>query len=285
MKCSHETFAVCVILLSTVLVLPGRAQISVLTHHNDIARTGQNLSETHLTRAVVNTRQFGKLFTHPLDGMVVAQPLYVPNLQVNGAKHNVVFAATLHDGIYAFDADSKTGKNASPLWYTSFIDPPKVTTVSIDQQGCPNTGFTEVGIVGTPVIAPTTKTIYLVAKTLESGTYVHRLHALDVTTGKEKLGGPVVIKGSYDSDGTEVSFRSRHRMQRPALLLSKGVIYIAFGTAGCAQDPPSTAWMMAYNATSLKQLAVLDVGPTSRPSRVCGWLETVRRLTVAATCT
>jgi hypothetical protein len=261
---SRRATAVCVIVVSTLLTLPIWAQVSVLTHHNDVARTGQNLNETHLTRALVNTRQFGKLFTHPLDGIVVAQPLYLPNLQINGAKHNVVFVATLHDGIYAFDADNKTGKNASPLWYTSFIDPPKVTTVSIDQQGCPNTGFTEVGIVGTPVIDPATKTIYLVAKTLESGTYVHRLHALDVTTGKEKLGGPVVIKGSYDVDGSEVTFRSRHRMQRPALLLSKGVIYIAFGTAGCAQDPPSTAWMMAYNASSLKQLAVLDVGPTQQ---------------------
>jgi hypothetical protein len=213
---------------------------------------------------VVNTRQFGKLFTHPLDGMVVAQPLYVPNLQINGANHNVVFVATLHDGVYAFDADNKTGNNASPLWYTTFIDPPNVTTVSIAEQGCPNTGFSEVGIVGTPVIDPNTNTIYLVAKTFETGKYVHRLHALDITTGQEKLGGPVVIKASYDSDGKEVTFQDRHRMQRPALLLSDGAIYIAFGTAGCAQDPPSAAWLMAYNASSLKQLAVLDVGPTQK---------------------
>ena len=260
----HKGGAVCVVLVFVALSVSSLAQVSVLTHHNDIARTGQNLSETRLTRAVVNTRQFGKLFTHPLDGMVVAQPLYVPNLHINGANHNVVFVATLHDGIYAFDADNKTGKNASPLWYTSFIDPPKVTTVSVSEQGCPNTGFTEVGIVGTPVIDPNTGTIYLVAKTLESGTYVHRLHALDITTGMEKFGGPVVIKASYKSDGEEVTFHDRHRMQRPALLLSDGAIYIAFGTSGCAQDPPSAAWMMAYSASNLKQLAVLDVGPTQK---------------------
>jgi hypothetical protein len=264
LKYFRKVIAAAIALVSMALSLPGSAQVSVLTHHNDTARTGQNLSETSLTRAVVNTRQFGKLFTHPLDGMVVAQPLYVPKLQINGASHNVVFVATLHDGIYAFDADNKTGKNASPLWYTSFIDPPNVTTVSVQEQGCPNTGFTEVGIVGTPVIDPTTKTIYLVVKTLESGQYIHRLHALDITTGKEKLGGPVAIKASYDSDGKEVTFQNRHRMQRPALLLSSGVIYIAFGTAGCAQDPPSAAWMMAYSASNLKQVAVLDVGPTQK---------------------
>lgn len=258
MKRSLKALAVCVLSVP----LPSVAQVSVLTHHNDNARTGQNLSETTLTPAVVNTRQFGELFTHPLDGMVVAQPLYVPKLQINGASHNVVFVATLHDGVYAFDADHKTGHNASPLWYTSLIDPPRVTTVSVAEQGCPNTGFTEVGIVGTPVIDPGTDTMYLVAKTLESGKYVHRLHALDITTGQEKLGGPVVIRASYESRGKEITFQNRHRMQRPALLLSNDVIYIAFGTAGCAADPPSTAWTMAYDPSSLKQLAVLDVGPT-----------------------
>jgi len=261
---SSKAPAVCGALVSVVLSLPSLAQVSVLTHHNDSARTGQNLSETYLTPALVNTKQFGELFTQTLDGMAVAQPLYMSNLQINGASHNVVFVATLHDGIYAFDADSNTGNNASPLWYTSFIDPPKVTTVPVADQGCPTTGFSEVGIVGTPVIDANTNTMYLVAKTLESGKYVHRLHALDVTTGQEKLGGPVAIKASYDSDGNDVTFKDRHRMQRPALLLSDDVIYIAFGTAGCKWDPPSTAWMMAYSASNLKQLAVLDVGPTQR---------------------
>jgi hypothetical protein len=250
------------VLVSVLLSSPSFAQVSVLTHHNDNSRSGQNLSETYLTPDVVNYNHFGELFSQPVDGMIIGQPLYVPNLQIQGATHNVVFVATLHDGVYAFDADSNRGNNASPLWYTSFIDPPTVTTVPIADQGCPTNGFTELGILGTPVIDPRTNTMYLVAKTKEEGNYVHRLHALDITTGQEKFGGPVVIKASYQSGSNELIFRDRHRMQRPALLLSNGVIYIAFGNMACKSSPPSTGWMMAYSASTLQQLAVLDVGPT-----------------------
>lgn len=237
------------------------AQVSVLTHHNDNSRTGQNLSETYLTPTVVNNQGFGQLFAQPLDGIAVAEPLYVPLLQVNGATHNVVFVATLHDGVYAFDADNSAGSNASPLWYTSLINPPSVTTVPLSDQGCVGHGITEMGILGTPVIDPATNTMYLVAKTLENGSYVFRLHALNILTGKEALGGPVAIAGSYTSQGQVVTFVQQHRMNRPALLLSNGVIYIAFGTMGCSGFPPSTGWMMAYSAATLDQLAVLDVGP------------------------
>jgi len=238
------------------------AQVSVLTHHNDNSRTGQNISEPYLTPSNVNKGNFGVLFTQPVDGMVVAEPLYVPNLQINGAKHNVLFVVTLHDGVYAFDADNGIGSNASPLWYTSLINPPTVTTVPISAQGCLQTGFKEMGILGTPVIDPATNTMYLVAKTLESGKYVFRLHALNILTGQESLAGPVEIQASYTVNGKHVSFAQRHRMQRPALLLANGVIYIAFGTMGCKSDPPSTGWVMAYNAGMLQQLATLDVGPT-----------------------
>jgi len=237
------------------------AQVSVLTQKNDTSRTGQNLNETYLTPSLVNATHFGPLFTQAVDGFVVAEPLYVPNLQINGATHNVVFVVTLHDGIYAFDADSSTGDNASPLWYTSLIDPPNVTTVPIADQGCPANGYSEMGILGTPVIDPTTNTMYLVAKTLENGNYIFRLHALNILTGQESLGGPVEIQASYTSDGQPVTFAVQHRMQRPALLLSNGVIYIAFGNMGCIADPPSTGWLMAYQASNLDQIAVLDVGP------------------------
>ena len=194
--------------------------------------------------------------------MVVAEPLYVPNLLINGAKHNVLFVVTLHDGVYAFDADNSSGSNASPLWYTSLINPPTITTVPISAQGCTQTGFTEMGILGTPVIDPTTNTMYLVAKTLESGKYVFRLHALNILTGQESLGSPIEIQASYTVNGTHVSFAQRHRMQRPALLLANGVVYIAFGTMGCKSSPPSTGWVMAYSASTLQQLATLDVGAT-----------------------
>jgi len=264
---NFSTVMVCALsafLLALVLPSSSLAQVSVLTHHNDNLRTGQNLSETYLTPSVVNATRFGELFAQPLDGMAVAEPLYVPNLLVNGTTHNVVFVVTLHDGVYAFDADNNTGNNAAPLWYTSLIDPPSVTTVPIADQGCVNHNFTEMGILGTPVIDPTTNTMYLVAKTLESGSYVFRLHALNIQTGKESTGGPVPIQASYVSNGDVVTFTEQHRMNRPALLLSNGVVYIEFGTMGCKGAPPSTGWMMAYNASNLQQLAVLDVGPTQR---------------------
>ncbi len=251
-----------VVLVFAVLSVPNLAQVSVLTHHNDNARTGQNLQESYLTPATVNQAQFGELFSQPVDGMVIAQPLYVPNLQVNGATHNVVFVVTLHDGAYAFDADSNTGSNASPLWYTSFINPPNVTTVPGADQGCnPSNGLTEMGIMGTPVIDADTKTMYVVVKTLENGSYVFRLHALNITTGLDTL-TPAVIQATYVSKGKTFTFTEQHRMQRPALLLANGVVYIAFGTMGCRGFPPSTGWMMAYDASNLQQLGVLDVGPT-----------------------
>ena len=248
--------------LSLTVARIASGQVPVLTHHNDNSRTGQNTSESYLTPANVNKSQFGILFSQPVDGMVVAEPLYMPNLQINGARHNVLFVVTLHDGVYAFDADNSSGSNASPLWYTSLINPPTVTTVPISAQGCLQTGFTEMGILGTPVIDPTTSTMYLVAKTLESGRYVFRLHALNILTGQESLGGPVEIQASYTVNGKHVSFAQRHRMQRPALLLANGVIYVAFGTMGCKSDPPSTGWVMAYSGSTLQQLATLDVGPT-----------------------
>jgi hypothetical protein len=254
----------CAVLVSVVADPAGLAQAPVLTHRNDNSRTGQNLSEIYLTPSVVNSTHFGQLFIQSLDGMAVAEPLYVPNLQINGTTHNVVFVVTLHDGVYAFDADNNVGGNSAPLWYTSLIDPPDVTTVPIAEQGCIGHNFTEMGILGTPVIDPTSNTMYLVAKTKENGIYVFRLHALDIQTGKETLGGPVRIQASYTSNGDVVTFTEQHRMNRPALLLSNGVIYIEFGNMGCKNAGVSTGWMMAYSANSLQQLGVLDVGPTQK---------------------
>jgi hypothetical protein len=251
---------VVLVLLSLNASSAAQTPAPVLTHHNDNSRTGQNLSETYLTPTNVNAGHFGDLFTQPVDGVVTAEPLYMPNLQINGATHNVVFAVTLHNGVYAFDADSNTGSNASPLWYTSLISPPNVTTVPIADQGCgASNGYTEMGIMGTPVIDQTT--MYLVAKTLENGSYVFRLHALNITTGGENAGSPVEIQGSYTSGGKVLTFTAQHRMQRPALLLSNGAIYIAFGDMGCKGYAPSVGWLMAYSSSNLARLAVLNVGP------------------------
>src|ERR1700691_5736251 len=150
------------IIFLLISVVPAVSQISVLTQHYDNARTGQNTQETILTHANVNPTQFGLLFTQPLDGQMTAQPLYVPNVFIPSlnATHNVVYAVTMHDGVYAFDADNNQGSNASPLWYVSFINPANgITSVPQPDEGC-SVGYTEFGIPGTPVIDPTKTAIY-----------------------------------------------------------------------------------------------------------------------------
>jgi hypothetical protein len=176
----------------------GWAQIAVLTYHNDAQRTGQNLSETILTPSNVASATFGKVFSFPTDGNVYAQPLYVPAIIIPGkGKHNVVFVATEHDSVYAFDAD---GAPAAPLWHRSLLDAVHgITSVPYtDLIGCPIEP--EVGVTGTPVIDPFTLTIYLVAFTKEDGNYVQRLHALDITTGIDKI-SPVQITASINGTG------------------------------------------------------------------------------------
>src|SRR5579862_6558887 len=171
---------------------------TVLTYHFDNVRSGQITTETTLVSSKVNPTRFGKLFFYPVDGQVAAQPLYVPNVTLPGlGKHNVVYVVTQHDSVYALDADNPA---TGTLWHVSFLNSAAgVTSVPISEQGCADTGFTEMGILGTPVIDPTTGTLYVAVKTREqSGSqihYVHRLHAIDITTGSEKLGvqyiGPV----------------------------------------------------------------------------------------------
>src|SRR5277367_276788 len=183
-------------------LLPACAQVSVTTSRNDNSRDGQNLSETILTPDNVKVSTFGKLFAHAVDGYVYAQPLYVPNVSIPGlGTHNVVYVATQHDSVYAFDADSKTGLNGSPLWHTSFIHPKRgITTVSSGDVGC-NDIVPEIGVTSTPVIDSATSTMYLIAKTKENGKFFQRLHALDITTGKERTGSPVVIRAKVKGTG------------------------------------------------------------------------------------
>jgi hypothetical protein len=227
------------------------AQVSVLTNKYDNARDGQNPSETLLSSATVNSTQFGKLFASNVDGYVSAQPLYMYGLAINGGTHNVAFVATEHDSVFAFDAD--TGVQ---LWQTSLLYPAGATTVSMAVQGCGGvTGLNEVGIVGTPVIDPTTNTLYVDAKTAVSGTYYHYLHALDVTTGLEKFGGPTEITGSASG----LTFPAKNLLQRPALLLLNGAVYVAFGSNGC--DTTGRGWLFAYSASTLQQLAVMTIQP------------------------
>jgi hypothetical protein len=227
------------------------AQIGVLTNKYDNSRDGQNTSETLLTSSDVNSNQFGKLFAFNVDGYVSAQPLYMYALTVNGATHNVAFVATEHDSVFAIDADT-----GALLWQTSLLYPAGATTVTMAVQGCSGvTGLNEVGILGTPVIDPTSGTLYVVAKTALSGTYYFYLHALDVTTGAEMFGGPTPISATV---GT-LTFTVKNQLQRPALLESNGNLFIGFGSNGC--DLNARGWLFAYSASTLQQLAVMTMQP------------------------
>ena len=239
------------------------AQVSVLTQHYDNARTGQNTNETVLNHANVNATQFGKLFTQNLDGQEAGQPLYLPAVFIpaSSTTHNVVYVATQHDSVYAFDADDNQGSNASPLWQVNFLNPAAgVTTVPVADIVCRVTGFTEFGIESTPVIDSSRHAIYVLAMTKENGVYVHRLHALDLGTGAELFGGPVQISGSVTIAGKTYKFADKYQMQRPGLLLQNGVISIAFGSPGC-NNPTEMGWVMDYDAGTLQQVGVFNDSP------------------------
>jgi hypothetical protein len=251
------------------------------TYHNDTMRTGQNLKETVLTPGNVNSAQFGKVFSFPVDGKIYAQPLYVPNVNIPGqGVHNVIYVATEHDSVYAFDADNL---KSAPLWHTSFISPADgVTTLSIGTGG--GTDITcdsmkpEVGITGTPVIDLASKTMYLVARTKEvsggSTKFVQKVHELDITTGVDKANSPVIIQASAPGNGTgydgqgNVLWDPLIANQRSGLLLMNGVVYIAFASF-C--DPPNFhGWLLAYDATSLQQLQAYNTSPNGWAGGVWG---------------
>ena len=262
-------------MLALMLIRPRLtySQVDVLTYHNDNARSGQNTNEPILAPSNVSASRFVKLFSHSVDGFIVGQPLYLQNVPVPGSgSHNVVYVATMHDSVYAFDADDSAGSNSMPLWTVSFINPgTSVTPVPVADAGCAGvTNFTEHGVIGTPVIDSITGTLYLVAKTKENANYVQRLHALDVATGKEKLGGPVVVAASVSGagdGGTTVSFDPLRNMSRTALLLDNGVLYVTFGSNGCKQVR-NRGWVIAYDASKLQPLGALTTAPNSTDAAI-----------------
>jgi uncharacterized membrane protein len=231
------------------------------TYHNDNLRSGQNTNETVLTPANVNSGQFGKLFSYPLDGIAFASPLYVANVNIPGTGvRNVVYVATEHDTVYAFNADGLSG---SPFWQVSFLMNGATTVPCADTGECGDIPG-EIGITGTPAIDPASGTLYVVAATKENGGYVQRLHALDLSTGAEKFGGPTVIAGSVPgtgggSVGGQVPFDPLRENQRSGLLLNNGVIYIAFGSHGDVS--PWHGWILGYNAATLQQVLIYNATP------------------------
>lgn len=250
-RLSAFALAVLAIVSYVACISSAHAQISVLTNKYDNNRDGQNTSETLLSSANVNSNQFGKLFSYSVDGYVLGQPLYMYGLTVNGAVHNVALVTTMHDSVFAIDADS-----GALLWQTSLLYPAGATTETMAVQGCGGiTGLDEIGILSTPVIDPTTNTMYVVAKSTLSGIYYFYLHALDVTTGLEKFDGPVSITGTLGN----ISLVAKAELQRPALLESNGNIYIGFGSNGC--DVTGRGWFFAYNAATLQQTAVMTTQP------------------------
>lgn len=238
--------------------------VSVLTYHNDLARTGQNLRETELTPASVSSGQFGPLFSYPVDGEIYAQPLYVPGILVPGQGiHNVVFVATEHDSVYAFDADNGL---SAPLWHVSFLDAAQnVIAAQASELQCGSI-TPELGITATPVIDPATNTLYVVAMSEEaqSGQFVHRLHALDAATGAEKPGSPVEIQasapGSGDGNGT-VEFKPWLYKERAGLLLLNHTVYTAWSSQCDSGD--YHGWLIGYDAATLRQTSVFVTTPNA----------------------
>jgi len=242
----------------TVAAQAPAAGTDVTTYHNDIARTSQNTTETILTQANVNSAKFGLLRNLSVDGLVDGEPLYLSQLSVGGAAHNVVFVVTEHDSVYAFDSDT-----GAQLWKVSLLGTGETTS---DDHGCGQI-TPEIGITSTPVIDRTAGAhgiLYAVAMSKNGATYFQRLHALDVTTGAELENGPVTIQATYpgtgaNSSGGQVVFDPKQYAERAGLLLLNGVIYTGW-TSHC-DFAPYTGWIMGYNQTTLAQTSVLNLTP------------------------
>jgi hypothetical protein len=244
-------------------VNPGtsNSSVDVITYHYDNGRSGQNLNETALTPANVNSTTFGKKGEFTVDGLVDAQPLYLSQVAIGGQKKNVLYVATEHGSVYAFDADSINGTTSTFLWKTSTLGSGETTS---DNRGCSQV-TPEIGITSTPVIDRSRNAIYVVAMSKNSnGTYFQRIHALDLTTGQELFGGPKNITATYpgtgdNSSGGNVVFDPKQYKERPGLLQINGTMYTTWSSHCDAR--PYTSWVMAFSADTLAQTGVLNLVP------------------------
>jgi hypothetical protein len=252
---------------SNAASLTVNASTDVLTYHNDIARTGQNLTETILTTSTVNSANFGKLGFYSVDGLVDAQPLYASNVAVpSNGTHNLLIAATEHGSVYTFDADSGT-----TVWHTSMLKAGETTS---DKRGCPQVA-PEIGVTSTPVIDRTrgaNGVVYVVAMSKDgSGNYHQRLHALDLALGTELFSGPTEIQATYpgtgdNNNGTHVIFDPGAYKERAGLLLMNGILYTSW--ASHCDIRPYTGWIIAYSPSTLAQTSVLNVTPNGNEGAI-----------------
>jgi uncharacterized repeat protein (TIGR03806 family) len=244
--------------------------ISSLTYHYDNTRQGANTNETTLTPANVNAGSFGKLFSYSVDGHVYAQPLVMTGVNVPGkGTRNIVFVATQHDSVYAFDADSNAGPDGGLLWHTNLGTSSATPNGDYGNRYGPYHDINpEVGITGTPVIDPSTGTIYFDVFTHEGNQYFHRLHALDVATGLERPYAPIVVGGSLPglgvgSSGGVLAFSPIQSLQRPALTLVGPTLFVVY--TGYADTDPYHGWVFGYEASTLRQLTnfIFNTSPNS----------------------
>ena len=245
------------------------AQTSVVTQHNDAARTGANLTETILTTTNVNVSEFGKLFERAVDDEIYGQPLYANGVNVPGVGiKNVVYVGTNSDSVYAFDADDVT--RTTPLWRVNYTNPAAgivpVSRTDVGQACGTYVDFAgNIGIGGTPAIDAVSQTIYFVARTKENGTFVQRLHALDIRDGTERAGSPVVIQASVTGTGdgrdaqNNIAFNARTENQRAGLLIDHGTVYITW--ASYCDQGPYHGWILGYDESSLQQVMVYNTSP------------------------
>jgi hypothetical protein len=241
------------------------AHVNVTTYHNDNSRTGQNTQETVLSPANVNSTQFGKFFSVPVDDAVYAQPLYLSQVAIAGGTHNVLYIATEHDSVYAIDADYGT-----VYAQASLIPAGGRTANSETDLNCGDI-VPEVGITGTPVIDSTTGTLYVVAVSYVNGAIAQYLHALNIATLTEKFNGPMLIQATVpgtgiDSIGGTVVFNTVQENQRAALLLENGHVIIGWGSH-CDNDPWH-GWVMSYSASTLAQEAAFNTTPNGEEGGV-----------------
>ena len=269
-----RTMAASVLTSAVAFLAPvAAAPVNVLTSHNDNARLGINTNETQLTRAVVGSSTFGKVFSYPVDGYVYAQPLVLTGVNVPGrGTVDLVFVVTEHDSVYAFDANDPSSANGGLVWQVSFINPSAgITTLTSGEVGSGDI-VPEIGITATPVIDAAAGVIYVEAKTKEPGSkYVHRLHAMDVRSGAEMPNSPVVITASVKGvgDGTDgrgnVPFNALRQMARPGLSLVQTaaypnpIVYIAYASHG--DNGPYHGWLLGYDSKTLQQVHVYNSSP------------------------